>query len=491
MSKSAYGADLTRGGFAARVRAPSGHRRIVRRRDLEAELGPANTLEQVRFELAELRGNRAHFGFANGDSLEVAVAELFTDSEPAAELLLEDARIMTCDGPPDEPLGIVEDGAVVIGEGKVLWVGPRAELDSCGHTISGLECVSGDGQLVTPGLVDCHAHPIFAGDRAGEFAMRAAGDSYQSIAQRGGGIAATVEPTRSAPFSELVETTLQRMDRAFAAGTTSCEAKSGYALTIDGELRLLEVACAVDAMGPVELHPTLLGAHVVPSEREHDRAGYVSDVADVMVSRAAQRDLATAVDVYCDRGAFTLEETTHILRAAKSAGLHLRAHVGQFADLGGAERVAELGGLSVDHLEEVSDAGIAALADAGLVAVMLPAACVQLRQEPPRVEALREAGVAMAIATDMNPGSSCCELLPIAMWLATTHYGMTIEEAWLGVTRIAARAAGIAGVGRLRAGLQADLVLWECVHPAAVPYECGRNLTIAAIKRGQRYGVWA
>jgi imidazolonepropionase len=215
----------------------------------------------------------------------------------------------------------------------------------------------------------------------------------------------------------------------------------------------------------------------VPPERRADRDAFVRELVDQLVPAVAREQLATSVDVYCDEGAFTLDETRAILGAAKRVGLAVRGHVGQFKDLGAAQLLAELGALSGDHLEQIDDAGIAALAGAGIVAVMLPGACVQLRLPIPPIEKLRAAGVAMAIASDLNPGSSYCEALPIQLWLATTHYGMTLDEAWLGVTRHAAKALGLAdGVGTLAVGAPADFVVWRCEDPAAVPYRYGAPL---------------
>lgn len=393
-------------------------------------------------------------------------------------------------GSPGEPvtydaLGLVPGGALVCARGRVLWAGPSADLDRLGHDLTGAERIHARGRLVTPGLVDCHAHPIFAGNRANEFDRRSRGQGYQEIARAGGGIQATIGPTRAASFDQHVALTCARMARALAAGTTTCEAKSGYDLTADGELRLLEIARAVDAAQPVDLVPTLLGAHILPPEHAGDRAAYVALVADDMVPRAARDGLAAAVDVYCDQGAFTLDETRTILTAARRVGLHLRAHVGQFADLGGAELLAELGGLSADHLEQVSERGMAAMAAAGVVAVMLPGACVQLRMTPPPVAALRAAGVPMAVATDLNPGTSLCETLPVQMWLATTHYGMTVAEAWLGVTRLGARVLGRPDIGVLTPGSRADIVIWDAETPADIPYHYGANLVHRVIKDGR------
>jgi imidazolonepropionase len=384
-----------------------------------------------------------------------------------ADLVLRNARVMTCDA-AREGLGIIEDGAVAIEQGAVTWVGASSEAPH------GDRHVDLDGRLLTPGLVDCHTHAIFAGDRANEFAMRARGATYLEIAAAGGGIAATLGPTRSASDAELVSLLDARLAAARAGGTTTIEVKSGYDLTLAGELRLLR--CMRESKAGLRIVPTLL-VHLVPPERNADREVYVREVCEQLVPRTAVDTLATSVDIYCDEGAYTLVEMRAVLGAAKRAGLATRAHVGQFKDLGGAELLAELGALSGDHLEQISDAGIAAMAASGVVAVMLPGACVQLRLPVPPVDKFRAARVPMAIATDLNPGSSFCETLGVQLWLATTHFGMTVEEAWLGVTRHAARALGLANdAGVIRAGVHADLVAWKTNEPGEVPYRYGTNL---------------
>jgi imidazolonepropionase len=389
-------------------------------------------------------------------------------------VVITGARVMTCAGPPGDPLGLIDHGALVCEGEHIAWVGPEAELPALAATA---EVVDLGGRLLTPGLIDCHTHLPFAGDRAREFGLRARGARYAEIAAAGGGIASTVAATRAASADALVQLAVARTRRALAAGTTTMEAKSGYDLTVAGELRLLEVVAATATRTPMRLEPTLL-AHVVPADQRDApaRAAHVAAFADELVPAVAARRLASSVDVYCDDGAYTLDETRRILSAARTVGLAVRGHIGQFADLGGAELLASLGALSVDHLEQVSAAGIAALAAAGTVAVMLPGACVQLRMAPPPVEALRAAGVPLAVATDLNPGTSHGETLPVQMWLATTHYGMTVDEAWLGVTRIAARALGRADRGVLARGARADLVTWDTDEPAAVPYRYTANL---------------
>jgi imidazolonepropionase len=386
------------------------------------------------------------------------------------KLVIRNARVMTCD-PARPGLGIIDRGAVAIDGGEIAWVGDDAQRPR------GDEEIDAGGRLVTPGLVDCHTHAIFAGDRANEFAMRAAGRSYLEIAAVGGGIAATLGPTRAASDDTLRALLEQRLDAALAAGTTTIEVKSGYALTTDGEARLVDLIAGAEVRrrGRQRVVGTLL-AHLVPPERARDRAAYVREICDKWIPGAADQELVSSVDVWCETGAFTLDETHAMLLATKRAQLAVRGHVGQMSDLGAAELFAAFGALSADHLEYISDAGITALAQAGTIAVMLPGACVQLRLPVPPVEKFRAAGVPMAVATDLNPGSSYCEALPIQMWLATTHFGMTVEEAWLGVTRHAAKALALPGVGTLAPDAPADLVLWRATDPAEIPYRYGTSL---------------
>ncbi len=390
--------------------------------------------------------------------------------------VIRNARVMTCD-PARPGLGMIDHGAIAIEGETIVWVGEEGERPSGGDEIDA------GGQLVTPGLVDCHTHAIFAGDRAHEFGMRAAGKSYLEIAQAGGGIAASLGPTRAASDHALIALLAARLDAALAGGTTTIEIKSGYDLTVEGELRLLRCVAAASQRRAQRLVPTLL-AHLVPPERRADRAAFVTELCDALIPRAAAEALATSLDVYCDEGAFTLDETRAMFAAARTAGLAVRGHAGQFRDLGAAELIGSLGGRSADHVEQISDAGVASLAAAGTIAVMLPGACVQLRLPVPPVERLRAAGVSLAIATDLNPGSSYCETLPIQMWLATTHFGMTVDETWLGVTRHAATALGLTNAGQLVAGARADIVRWRCDDPAAVPYRYAASLIDHVIVAG-------
>ncbi|MBI4508349.1 MAG: imidazolonepropionase [Deltaproteobacteria bacterium] len=394
-------------------------------------------------------------------------------------IVLDTSAVMTCDPSLGEGrLGLIERGAVYVREGVVAWVGPERDLPQADGAVR----LSAEGGLVTPGLVDAHAHPIFGGDRAAEFALRAEGKTYLDIARNGGGIMSTVRATRGAIDEDLVERTHERLSRALAQGTTTLEAKTGYALSVYGELRLLQLLAQVARATPLTIVPTLLGAHAVPAERNGDRALFVAECAGPMLEGA--RGLAHAVDVYCDEGAFTLEEARTILTAAKTSGFAVRAHAGQFRDLGAAGLVAELDGLSADHLEQVSDEQAHLMAQHGTVATLLPGACVQLRLTPPPVARLRDAGCMMALGTDMNPGSSMTESLPLQMWLAMTHLGMTVDEAWLGVTRHAARAAGRPEAGRIAPSAPADLVGWRTPDPAHVPYHYGENHVRGVIVAG-------
>jgi imidazolonepropionase len=388
--------------------------------------------------------------------------------------VIRNARVMTCD-PALPGLGMLDRGAIAIEGETIVWVGGDRDAPR------GTE-IDAKGRLVTPGLVDCHTHAIFAGNRANEFAMRAEGRGYLEIAAAGGGINATLGPTRAANDVALYRITLARLNAMRAGGTTTVEIKSGYDLTTEGELRLLRIAGDAAVGAGLTAARTLL-AHLVPPERRGDRDVFVREICEQWVPRSAADKLAASVDVWCDEGAFTLAETRAILDAAKANALPVRGHVGQLRDVGAAELFAEHGALSVDHLEQVSDAAIAMLANAGTVAVMLPGACVQLRLPVPPVEKLRKAGVPMAVATDLNPGTSYCETLAIQMWLATTHFGMTVEEAWLGVTRNGARALQLA-TGVLQTGRQADLVIWDCEQPAEVPYRYGTNLVSRVITGG-------
>ena len=390
--------------------------------------------------------------------------------------------LMTCSPQDGNSLGLVKNGAMVIKASQVEWSGAAADLP---QEFLNLEKKSAEGRMVTPGLIDCHAHPIFAGHRANEFEMRSNGETYLDIQKAGGGIMATLGPTRDASIETHVALTLSRVQEAARWGTTTLEAKTGYDLTVKGELKCLNVAQAVQGKTPITLSPTLLGAHLIPPEFSDDREAYVKLVCEDMIPQAAKQKLCDAVDVYCDQNAFSLAETKLIFEAARRHNLPFKAHVGQFADLGGPELLASMEGLSADHLEHISEEGIQAMAAAGVVAVLLPGACVQLGMVPPPVTKFRNAGVSMAVGSDLNPGSSHSSNLPLAMWLAVTHYKMTVEEAWLGVTTHAAKALGKTSKGKLHPGFDADFVFWDAESPSDIPYSFGKNCAHSVFTQGR------
>ncbi|MGZ3426361.1 MAG: imidazolonepropionase [Polyangia bacterium] len=380
-------------------------------------------------------------------------------------------ELVTCHG---DGRGRVHDAAVVVRHGRVAFAGARKEL---GRDLGGDDVLDAGGRLVTPGLVDPHTHLVFAGSRAHEFDLRNQGKSYLESQQAGGGILATVQATRAASDAELVAGAAARLDRFLAQGVTCVEAKTGYELTIEGERRLLAAIQAVRESHVVDVSPTLL-AHVPPPGV--DRALFVRAFADELIPTTN----ADAVDVYCDAGAFTLDETRTILEAGKKYGKKLRVHAEQFTHTGAAELAAELGAASVEHLEQLSDGAPAKLAAAGVVCNLLPGAALTLKLPWPNARKLFAAGCTVALGTDCNPGSSLSEALPLMMTLACTQMGMSAAEAWLGVTRSAARAVGRADAGQLVAGGRGDLVVWDADDHRQVPQHFGVPLVRTTVVRG-------
>ncbi len=394
-------------------------------------------------------------------------------SEPA--LLIRGARVARCEGASEgsAALGLIDDGAVAVdGAGMVTFVGRAADAPAAGGST---HIVYARGALLTPGLVDPHTHLVFAGRRTSEFEQKMRGVDYRAIAASGGGIQSTVAATRAADDETLLAATKRRLQIELSHGVTTVEVKSGYDLTLAGELRLLRIAHAAsnDASPMPRVVTTLLGAHTVPREHQKLRATYVAIVKDEMIPAVAREGLATMVDVYLDEGAFTLDEARAILSAAKKHRLGVRAHVGQFRDVGGAEMVAELGGLSCDHLEEVGDAGLVAMDQAGTSAVLLPAAWRTLRQNAPDAARITASGVAIAIGTDANPGTSPCLDLPMCAALAVRDADLDPQRALLAITRNAARAIGRDDAGRIAPGVPADLALWDHDDPTMFAYVLG------------------
>ena len=365
-------------------------------------------------------------------------------------------------------------GAVAVDGERIAWVGPASALPPGS---SAARSWSVGGRLVTPGLVDCHTHLLFGGDRSGEWEQRLAGAGYEAIAAAGGGIGATVRATRAASDDELLDGAATRAAALAAGGVTTIEVKSGYGLDLDTELRMLRLARRIPERAPVDVVTTFLGAHTVPPESggEADADAYIGFVCDEVLPAVAAEGLADAVDGFCERIAFSADQLDRVFTAAARLGLPVKLHADQLSDGGGAELAARHRALSADHLEHASPAGVAALAAAGTVAVLLPGAAYVLRDDAvPPVDALRRAGVPMAVATDCNPGTSPLVSLPLAMHLACTRFGLTVAEAIAGATGHAARALGLAGeVGVIAPGARADLVVWDAEHPAEIVYWIG------------------
>lgn len=370
------------------------------------------------------------------------------------------------------------DEAIGVHEGRIAYLGPRSEAPEANalHDFKGL--------LVLPGLVDPHTHLVFAGSRADEFARRMSGVDYHTIAAEGGGIASTVRATRNASDEELYALARARAEALREHGVTAVEIKSGYGLNTEHELRLLRTARALERDGVVRVTTSFLGAHAVSPEMKGNRTRYVDSVLHEQLPAVVDEGLADTIDVYCDEGAFTLDEARRILGAGRGAGLRVRAHVGQFADLGGAELAAELGALSADHLEQVSDEGLEAMASAGTVAVFLPGAWRTLRQTPPSAQRFREHGVTMAIGTDLNPGTSPTSDLILCASLAVRDAGMTSDEAIRGITENAARAAGFSDAGTIRLGQPADLAVFAVQSIHSLTYAIGGMRAAQVMRAG-------
>lgn len=386
----------------------------------------------------------------------------------------------------DRPgLGVVEAGAVVARDGTIVFAGPADECPSA-KAARRIDC---EGRWITPGLIDPHTHLVFAGDRAHEFELRLAGASYEEIARAGGGIASTMAATRAAGEGDLVEAALPRLDALIAEGVTTVEVKSGYGLSLADELKSLRTARALAGERPVRIATTLLGAHALPPEFAGDGDGYIDLVCRQMIPAVAAEGLADAVDAFCEGIGFTPAQTRRVFEAARSHGLPVKLHAEQLSNLHGAALAAEFSALSADHLEHLDEAGVAAMARSGTVATLLPGAFYFVREtRPPPVEALRAAGVPLALATDCNPGTSPLTSPLLVMNMAATLFRMTVEECLAGVTREAARALGrLAEIGTLEAGKRCDLAIWDVDRPAELVYRMGFNPLHARVFGGETW----
>ena len=367
--------------------------------------------------------------------------------------------------------GLIPDAAVALEGDRIAWAGPMADLPDAWRALPELDC---GGRLVTPGLIDCHTHAVFAGHRAVEFELRLKGASYEEIARAGGGILSTVTATRAATEDDLLARALPRIDQLIASGATTIEVKSGYGLSIADEVKLLRAARRIATARPVTVRTTHLAAHAVPPDYKGRAMAYIIDVAIPSLRAAQAEGLVDAVDAFCETIAFSPDDLAPLFAQARALDLPVKLHAEQLTDQQGAAFAARHGALSVDHLEYLSPDGVAALAAAGTVAVILPGAFYTLREtQAPPIAALRAAGVPMAVATDLNPGSSPLASLTLAMNMACTLFRMTPEEALLGTTAHAARALGLTDRGRIAPGLRADLCLWDADHPAELSYRIG------------------
>ncbi|HZI94059.1 MAG TPA: imidazolonepropionase [Patescibacteria group bacterium] len=383
-------------------------------------------------------------------------------------------------------LAIIEGGCLAAREGRIVFVGTRDAFEAEVSMEDSATVIDASDRVVTPGFVDCHTHLPFAGSREAEFSRRLAGATYQQIAEEGGGIMSTVQATRQATDEELLDTVLQRMDRMLLEGVTTCEAKSGYGLTVQDELRLLRVLARARELHPMDIVPTFLGAHTVPAEHRQRREDYIRLVIDKMIPAVAADRLAEFCDVFCEQGAFSLQESRRILQAGIKAGLTPRLHADQLTACGGAELAAEVKAASADHLERATDEGLGLMAQAGVPAVLLPGAafCMREKHSAPARKMI-DLGVAVAIATDLNPGTCNSESMQLMIALACLNMGLTAEEAIVAATLNAAvTIRRNETVGTLEAGKLADILVLDVPNYQQLPYRPGINHVNTVVKNG-------
>jgi len=401
--------------------------------------------------------------------------------------LFSHARIATLvDGRAD--LGVIERGAILVEDGLIAAVGPQAEIDAA--ETADAQVIDLKGRWVTPGLIDCHTHIVHGGNRAREFEMRLEGATYEEIARAGGGILSSVQATRALSVDQLVQASLRRVDTLIAEGVTTIEIKSGYGLSIEGELRMLRAAREIGRRRPVRVLTSFLGAHATPPDYRGRNGDYVTDIVLPALEQAHAEGLVDAVDGFCEGIAFSIEDIRRLFDRAKALGLPVKLHAEQLSNLGGANLAASYGALSADHLEHLDADGAAAMGRAGTVAVLLPGAFYALSEHRgPPVALLRQAGVHMAVATDCNPGTSPLTSLLLAMNMASVLFRLTVREAIAGATREAARALGIIDrTGTIEVGKSADLAIWDVDSLAELVYRIGFNPIHAHYYRGERVG---
>ncbi|TWD47970.1 imidazolonepropionase [Agrobacterium vitis] len=398
--------------------------------------------------------------------------------------ILTNARLATLN--PQLPgLGIIEDGALMVRNGQIVYAGPMSELPI--NLLNTAEITDCEGRWITPGLVDCHTHLVHAGNRAHEFEMRLAGASYEEIARAGGGIVSSVSKVRAASEADLLRETLPRLDALIAEGVTTIEVKSGYGLTVEDELKMLRAARQLGDKRPVSVTTTYLGAHATPADYKGRNGDFIRDVVLPGLSAAHAEHLVGAVDGFCEGIAFSPAEMRVVFDAAKALGLPVKLHADQLSNLSGAALAAEYDALSADHLEYTDAAGAKAMAEAGAVAVLLPGAFYFIREtKKPPIDLFRQHGTKMALATDNNPGTSPLTSLLLTMNMGATLFGMTVEECIAGVTREAARALGrLDEIGTLEAGKSADLAIWDISELSELVYRMGFNPLHQRVWRGQ------
>lgn len=387
----------------------------------------------------------------------------------------------------DIPYGLIKNAAIAVKDGNVAWLGPMIELPDSPEALSS-QVHDLKGKCVTPGLIDCHTHLVFAGNRYQEFELRLKGASYEEIARAGGGIRSTVAATRAVSEEALLQQSLKRARALLSEGVTTVEIKSGYGLDLATELKMLRVAKQIEQQLPMTVLTTLLGAHALPPEFQGRQDAYIDLVCDEMIPQVAREQLAVAVDVFCEKIAFNLEQTQRVFEAAQKNGLAIKCHAEQLSDSGSSALAAQYRALSVDHLEFISEKSIKAISDSETVAVLLPGAFYFLReQQLPPIELLRRHDVPIAIATDCNPGTSPTTSLLLMLNMACTLFRLTPEEALIGVTRHAAKALGLEKThGTLEIEKVADFVVWDIDHPAELAYWVAMNPIVYAVKKGHQ-----